>query len=195
MVGNTQRNSIGTLGAVVFDADSLEPMGLSNHHVLVGAEGEEGDEVAQPNSGDPNDVIGTLTRSDFELDCAVCTLNDSREISTGIFDLLPEGVGGVVKPELGMAVAKSGRTTGTTFGIIDGVDTEGFSIIPDLANPPSEGEISAGGDSGSVWIEVETSNAVGLHFAGEADEANEERAFAKRMANVAITLNIMLVAG
>jgi hypothetical protein len=192
-VGNTRHNFGGTFGAVVFDADTLEPLGISNHHALVDVEGEEGDEIAQPNHGDPNDVIGTLSRWDLNLDCAVFALNDSREISTGISDLLPEGVVGVVRPVVGMTVSKSGRTTGTTFGVVDGVSTEEFSVIPDPENPPPDGEISAGGDSGSVWIDVENSNAVGLHYAGEADEANAEKAWAKRMINVATTLNIRLV--
>jgi hypothetical protein len=193
-VGNTRHNFGGTLGAVVFDADSLEPMGISNHHALVDVEGEEGDEIAQPNRGDPDDVIGTLTRWDLNLDCAVFTLNDSREISTGIVDF-PDGVVGVTEPVVGMAVAKSGRTTGTTFGIVDGVSTEEFSVMPDPANPPPDGEISAIGDSGSMWIDVENSNAVGLHYAGEEDDTNEEKAFAKRMVNVATALNIRVVHG
>ena len=191
-VKNTRHTSFGTLGAVVFDAASSVPMGLSNHHVLVGQGGREGDRIAQPSSGNPADVIGTLTRWNLNLDCAVCRLSDSREFSRGIVDF-PQGVKGIVQPVVGMAVAKSGRTTQTTFGIVDGVTIEEFTMIPDPQNPPPTGEISAGGDSGSVWLEDTTTNAVGLHFAGERNpDINAERAWAKRMVNVARALKITL---
>lgn len=194
-VGNQRHTFFGTLGAVVFDAASSVPMGLSNHHVLVGPGGREGDRIAQPSSGNPADVIGTLTRWNLNLDCAVCTLSDSREFSRGIVDF-PQGVKGIVQPVVGMAVAKSGRTTQTTFGIVDGVTIEEFTMIPDPQNPPPTGEISAGGDSGSVWLEDTTTNAVGLHFAGEGNpDINAERAWAKRMVNVARALKITLVDG
>jgi hypothetical protein len=190
-VRNTRHNFFGTLGVVVFDAASLAPMGLSNHHVLVDQGGQAGDTIAQPSSTAPADVIGTLTRWNLGLDCAVCTLNNTRGIERRIVDY-PQGVSGVAQPVVGMAVTKSGRTTGTTFGIVDGVSTEEFTMIPDPQNPPPAGEISAGGDSGSVWLEVANSNAVGLHFAGETDpNVNAERAWAKRMVNVATALNIV----
>jgi hypothetical protein len=190
-VRNTRHNFFGTLGVVVFDADSFAPMGLSNHHVLVGMGGQAGDNVAQPSSTTPANVIGTLTRWDMNLDCAVCTLNNTRAIGRGIVDF-PQGVSDVAHPVVGMDVAKSGRTTETTFGIIDGVSTTEMTMIPDPQNPPASGEISAGGDSGSVWLEVANTNAVGLHFAGETDPVpNAERAWAKRMVNVAAALNIV----
>jgi hypothetical protein len=194
-VKNTRHAFFGTLGAVVFDAASSVPMGLSNHHVLVGQGGRKGDRIAQPSSGNPADVIGTLTRWNLNLDCAVCRLSDSREFSRGIVDF-PQGVKGIVQPLVGMAVAKSGRTTQTTFGIVDGVSIEEFTMIPDPQNPPPTGEVSAGGDSGSVWLAVANNNAVGLHFAGETDpNVNAERAWAKRMVNVARALKITLVDG
>jgi hypothetical protein len=190
-VRNTRHNFFGTLGVVVFDATSLAPMGLSNHHVLVGAGGQAGDNIAQPSSTNANDVIGTLTRWDLNLDCAVSTLNNSRGIGREIVDY-PQGVSGLARPVVGMEVTKSGRTTQTTFGIVDGVSTDEFTMIPDPQNPPPTGEISDGGDSGSVWLVVANNNAVGLHFAGETDpNANAERAWAKRMTNVATTLNIV----
>jgi hypothetical protein len=192
-VRNQRHNFFGTLGAVVFDAASLVPMGLSNHHIFVGVGGRPGDNIAQPSTVNSADVIGTLTRWDLNLDCAVCTLNDSRGFSRGIVDF-PQGVRGVVQPVIGMAVTKSGRTTQTTFGIVDGVTTEEFTVIPDPQNPPRTGEISAGGDSGSVWLEVTTTNAVGLHFAGETNpNVNAERAWAKRMVNVARALKIIIL--
>ena len=191
-VRNTRLGLLGTLGTVVFDAASLAPMGLSNHHVLVGATGVAGDNITQPATTNNADIIGTLTRWNQGLDCAVCTLDNSREISKRMADL-PTGASGVREPFVGMRVAKSGRTTGTTFGIVDGVSTDEFTIIPDPLHPSPTGEISAGGDSGSVWLQVGSNYAVGLHFAGETDtNPASERAWAKRMRRVVTTLNIVV---
>jgi hypothetical protein len=95
--GNQRHNTWGTLGAVVFDAASSVPMALSNHHVLVGSRGRKGDEIAQPISKDPADVIGTLTRWNLPLDCAVCTLDNSRGFSREIIDF-SRGVRGQCGP-------------------------------------------------------------------------------------------------
>jgi hypothetical protein len=191
-VKNTRHAFFGTLGVVVFDQVSGAPMGLSNHHVLVGSGGRPGDNIAQPASNNPQDVIGTLTRWNIGLDCAVCTLNTSRQISIGIVDY-PAGLRAPGMPTIGMAVSKSGRTTQTTFGIVDGVSGAEFTIVPDPANPPPNGEISMGGDSGSVWLEPATFNAIGLHYAGETNpDPNAERAWAKRITNVLTTLNVRL---
>ena len=187
---NTRHSFFGTLGAIVFDATSRVPMALSNHHVFVGQGGQAGDNISQPATENVADRIGTLTRWNIQLDCAVCTLNNSRNISRGIVDY-PNGVRGVVQPVLGMAVTKSGRTTETTFGIIDGVSTFEFTIVPDPQRPSPNGEISSGGDSGSVWLDVAGNRAVGLHYAGETNPApSEERAWAKRMVNVMNALSI-----
>src|SRR5262245_1820108 len=106
-IRNTRHNFLGTLGVVVFDIASGAAMGLSNHHVMVAATGQAGDAIAQPATTNPNDVIGTLTRWNLGLDCAVCTLNASRTISVGIVDY-PAGVGGAGIPVIGNRVSKSG---------------------------------------------------------------------------------------
>ncbi len=189
---NTRHPFFGTLGAVVFDAVSGAQMGLSNHHVFVGNTGQAGDNIAQPATVNQADVIGTLTRWSLQLDAAVCTLNNSRVISTGIVDF-PGDATGAAEPLVGTGVAKSGRTTGTTFGIIDGVSSTEFTVVPDPNRPAPGGEISMGGDSGSVWLRVADSAAIGLHYAGEADpDPAAERAWAHRMVNIVQALNIEL---
>lgn len=191
-VGTTRHPFLGTLGVVVFDAVTGAAMGLSNHHVLVSATGQVGDPVVQPAQNDPANIIGTVARWNIGLDCAVCTLQTTRAISTSIVDF-PGGVAGARPPLIGMAVAKSGRTTGTTRGIIDGVSPLELTVVPDPAHPAPNGEISAGGDSGSVWLEVSSSRAIGLHYAGETDpNPAAERAWAKRMVNVLNALNVRL---
>jgi hypothetical protein len=191
-VGNSLAPSIGTLGTVVFDRRTLEPMALSNHHVLVRGSGSTSDLIAQPGSASASNVIGQLARWSKARDCAVSTLNGSRAISTAIVDY-PGGAAGVATPQLGVKVAKSGRTTATTFGQIDGVSTDSFTIVPDPARPPAGGEISAGGDSGSVWLAVQGNAAIGLHYAGETDPSPSlERAWAKLMTAVTATLDVFV---
>lgn len=147
-------HSPGTLGAIVFDADTSQPMGLSNHHVFFGIDGtgKTGDNIAQPDTVDNADVIGTLARGDPDMDSAVCTLNNAREISRVIEGYSgrpggPDKPTGVMQPLVGMRVTKSGASTEITYGIIDGISPDGkeFTVIPDPDHPSPNGEISAGG--------------------------------------------------
>lgn len=191
-VRNVRFPYFGTLGLMVFDSDSGAPMGLSNWHVLVDPDGAKRDPVTQPGTTNSGDVIGSLTRWDKELDCAVFTLNGSRSITTGVVDSAP-GATSLDEPLIGTNVAKSGRTTGTTFGIIDGVTAQELTIIPDPDRPAPNGEISDSGDSGSVWLRTADSAALGLHYAGESStDPADERAWAKRITNVAQALNFTL---
>ena len=84
-------------------------------------------------------------------------------------------------------------------GVVDGVGTRKITIIPDPLRPSPNGEISDNGDSGSVWLQVDGLNAVGLHYAGEADNEpreppNPERAYAMIMQQVVNALNITFTA-
>jgi hypothetical protein len=76
-------------------------------------------------------------------------------------------------PELGMAVCKSGRTTGYTTGTVSVIDaTVLVNYGPDRPATFDEQIIttpmSSGGDSGSLLVEKDTSQAVGLLFAGSS---------------------------
>ena len=187
--------SAGTLGAIVYDRRTGQPYVLSNWHVLQGGTGEIGDRVIQPGAHDGGsrrkDVTGRLVRSHLGLagDCAIASIEDRGfdERIVGL-DVIPERRIG--KVELRDRVAKSGRTTGVTRGIVTrtGVTSNipyrgvgmreigGCEIRPDPEHLPSDGEVSSGGDSGSVWIMAEGEHqnvVVGLHFAGESDPAPE----------------------
>ena len=188
--------SAGTLGAVVYDKRTGQPYVLSNWHVLHGSSGEIGDRVIQPGSHDGGsrrkDFAGRLVRSHLGLagDCAIASIEDRAfdERIVGL-DVVPERRIG--KVELRDRVVKSGRTTGVTRGIVKrtGVTSNiayrgvgmreigGFEIRPDPDHRPADGEVSKGGDSGSVWMIAEGEHqnvVVGLHFAGESDPAPEE---------------------
>jgi hypothetical protein len=185
--------SAGTVGAIVYDRTTGEPLLLSNHHVLHDDGGRIGDPCLQPgpfDGGHPErDVFGALTRSHLGLagDGAVASLR-GRDFDAEVFGLgvVPTRV---AKADLGDRVVKSGRTTGVTQGIVTRVgvvakidyggrrgvhQVGGFEISPDPAAPPPNHEVSMGGDSGSLWLVVgedgrPTDVAVGLHFAGETD--------------------------
>lgn len=194
--------SAGTIGCLVYDRASRLPYILSNWHVLHGVTGKIGDDVVQPGPYDDNRAqlnrIGKLVRSHLGHagDCAICTV-ENRRFSNVVIDL-GISIDKIGEPELGDKVIKSGRTTGVTHGIVSRVNTiakidyggtirdqeiGGFEIGIDSANPPEKGEISMGGDSGSIWI-FKSSNGkpstimAGLHFAGESSANPTEYAIA-----------------
>jgi endonuclease G len=195
------RETAGTIGCVVFDRDDGTPYVLSNWHVLHGPSGEIGDVVAQPGPFDDNRTnlnrLGTLVRSHLGHagDCAVATI-EGRAVDPNIIDLGVK-VEKLGEPELGDLVIKSGRTTGVTRGVvtrihtISSIDYGGsigeqeigcFEIGVDPDHVPSNGEVSMGGDSGSIWLFVKNGKAssvmAGLHFAGEGSLDPNEHALA-----------------
>lgn len=184
----------GTLGALVRDADGTHYV-LSNNHVLARTNSASpGEAVIQPGlidvacRPDPGQRVGTLSRfvpilfdgAPNRVDAAIAaTLSGAVDPGGAILDIgtpAPE----VVAPALGMAVQKSGRTTGHTFGSI-----EAISVTVDVAYGKrcgqgrqiarfvdqilvTPGSFSAGGDSGSLVLEAGAAapRAVGLLFAG-----------------------------
>ncbi len=194
--------SAGTLGLIAYDKSSGAPCVLSNWHVLQGGTGQLGDDVLQPGKHDDNRInlnhFGKLSRSHLGLagDCAVAKIVD-RKFSAEILDIgvIPSKI---AKVDLLDGVIKSGRTTGTTRGIVRRIDVTvkinyggntgqrrigAFEIGPDPKFPSERSEISMGGDSGAVWL-VTTDNGAptnafaGLHFAGEAKGNADEHALA-----------------
>lgn len=170
-----------------------------------------GEPIYQPgrfDGGTSADVVARLSdvRLDRYMDAAVARLDGGRPYSSMMLGL--GTVGGVLdNPRLGMAVAKSGRSSHVTRGVIDGVSlstkiefAHGVHWFDDqlhIAPPPPwpadgpAGEVSDGGDSGSVWVEEGTNLAVGLHFAGERDPwPSSEHALANPMWRVAKELRI-----
>jgi endonuclease G len=212
-VGNP-RITAGTLGAVVWDRSDAEVCILSNWHVLCGSAAcALGEAIYQPgvyDGGTAADKVAELKRwrLDRDADAALARLIGSRGYSRDILQLNPV-VGIEESPTLGMNVIKSGRTTGVTEGIIDGIGLsltidygggtvqtfhDQLHIVPGPPWPGVDVEISMGGDSGSVWVNKDTGKAVGLHFAGETDPSpTAEHAVANRMVQVAENLNISFV--
>ena len=182
---------VGTLGALVWDNTDGRVCILSNWHVLSGdLEAEAGTPCFQPgrfDQGRSSDIVARLKRWSFDsqTDAALAELTGSRHHCAGEIVSMFQQISGVADPYLGMVVLKSGRSTGFTWGFVDGLyfsSAIGYSdgvvqvfenqihIAP--ANPNVR--ISEGGDSGSVWvteIDGEGYKAVGLHFAGDLPHA------------------------
>ena len=179
----------GTIEAVVFDRTDGQACILSNKHVLAEAVlAETGDQILQPGRTDGGrrdiDAIARLRRTYLGLkgDAAIATLNDARVAHTTQF-----GSGADIRHTRrampGDRVTKSGRTTGVTVGLVEGVgrfkmnyptgeqQIDGFKVrLEDAANPENR-EITFRGDSGSLWYDADTLEGLGLHFAGENDSA------------------------
>ncbi len=188
-IGNS-KGTAGTLGAIVYGNDGT-PYVLSNWHVLQGSDGRIGDDVSQPGPYDDSDVdenrIGKLVKSHLGIagDCALASI-EGREFDPAFFELgyCPTKIAVV---DLGDPVMKSGRTSGITYGRVTRTDVtvkvdyggsagkalvHGFEIGPDENKPSANGELTMGGDSGSIWLidnPADPGIAVGLHFASESE--------------------------
>ncbi len=195
------KGTAGTLGCIVYDKNDNTPYILSNWHVLQGDKSTLDNAVVQPGPHDDNRVelnhCGTLIRSHLGEagDCAICSIED-RNFQENIYEL-GVNVQQLAEPELLDKVVKSGRTTGVTYGIVERIHVitqihygaqTGYKKIGcieigvDPENPPIDGEISKGGDSGSCWMicknNKSTTIMAGLHFAGEANYNPHEYALA-----------------
>jgi hypothetical protein len=177
------RNTYGTLGGRVIDRDTGEALILSNYHVLaVDSTSRPGMSIYQPgrmDGGSGNDRIAALTRHamSVNIDAAVAILNrDGRPLIN--HQLGVGSVTGVATPQIGSQVVKSGATTQVTYGLVTGVEGVSEPIrygnlsriithVMRIEPQRIEDRVSAGGDSGSWWLDQATRQAIGLHFAGQ----------------------------
>jgi endonuclease G, mitochondrial len=193
----------GTLGGWVRDRATGDEMLLSNFHVLAGSGfARPGAAVLQPGRGDGGrQTVATFVRHGMArgVDAAVARLNDSRIPTTEQFQI--GDVTGVVEPQLGQGLIKSGRASGVTRGLVTAIEgvvklrygASGERLIRHVCHivPLTPGsQVSAPGDSGSFWLDADSHAAVGLHFAG-ADRP--EYALAINMAQVEAALGVDVV--
>jgi hypothetical protein len=103
------------------------------------------------------------------VDAAVARPVNASEVLNEILDI--GEVQGTLPARLGMAVRKSGRTTGYTTGQINVIDTTVTVNYGENRTARFEGQLvstpmSQGGDSGSLLVDGDSPRAVGLLFAG-----------------------------
>lgn len=174
----------GTLGCIVRDNATNNPMLLSNFHVMCVDNGwHTGDQMDQPSrvdGGTHSDNIGNLSRAVLSdhVDGAISTLS-GRPFSCQIVDI--GYVAGTTTAVLNSAVRKRGRTTLLTYGFVDSIAAtvkldygdgigertlhDQVSIRPDAAH---NSKFSDHGDSGSVVVD-NSRKVIGLLYAGSDD--------------------------
>jgi len=180
----------GTLGSLVH-ASTTQYI-LSNNHILARQDqATPGEDISQPGLVDtgcqPATTVADFTRAvklGNNVDCAIAQVKPGTMDSTGFI----QGIGtisSVIKaPSVGLAVEKSGRTTGTTKGTIGSIHTsvnvqyqircgQGKKYVISYTNQVvvNSTSFSAGGDSGSLIV---TNNSchqpVALLFAGSSSD-------------------------
>ena len=192
----------GTLGGLMRDQRSNAVVILSNNHVLANSnDARPGDAILQPGVADgghaPADVIANLTRFipiDFSdnaqnhMDAAIATpLEPAAEyVGWDTQNIGPETPGKIRTlgdGDLGLAVQKTGRTTGHTKGSIQGLyatvqvnyGEAGNAVFTDqviISQPLGQDDFSRGGDSGSLVYDDQNA-CIGLLFAGSESTARD----------------------
>jgi hypothetical protein len=180
----------GTLGSLV-TAGGTKYI-LSNNHVLARQDqAVAGEDVSQPGLIDSNCQAATIV-ADYSkavtlgqnVDCAVAQLRTGLMDSTGFIE--GEGVisSSVTSPSVGLAVQKSGRTTGHTTGTIGSINTSvsvqyqlqcgrGRKYTLSYTNQVviNSSSFSGGGDSGSLIVtNASCAHPVALLFAGSSSD-------------------------
>ena len=156
--------------------------------LVVGAAADvvRGEDIAQPgpesSDATPKAVakLKRWTNLAHGLDAAIAQLNTGVEWrNVPLF--LPAAIAGIAAPQLSQHLVKCGISSKLTHAVVDGIhgsyrmdysdfgDTVRFMDGIHLSADPEhvDEDISLEGDSGSMWIDPATNQAVALHFAGE----------------------------
>src|SRR5262249_39535726 len=178
----------GTLGALLTDGTTQYI--LSNNHVLARSDqAVAGEDISQPGLVDSSCNVSTVV-ADFtgaaplgsNVDAAVAQVRAGQMDSTGFIEDIGVPSSTLANASVGLAVAKSGRTTGFTTGTITSINTsvsvqyqascgQGKKFVVSYTNQVVIGgsTFSAGGDSGSLIVTNNAShNPVALLYAGSS---------------------------
>lgn len=193
----------GTFGAVLEDENGVLYI-LSNNHVLANeGQNSKGDLVYQPINESPNKIaklaaVIPLNRSGAnKVDCALAKVIQTKDV-TGV---LPDPIGQLTStspldPQVGMKVEKFGATTGHTIGTVIGTNATfkvdyttapGLLLVDQIQIENGDGDFCGHGDSGSLVVDVETKQAVGLLTVNM-----DGFALANRLSNVIAVLSTKL---
>jgi len=185
-------SSAGTLGLIGYDGfNSSRKVLLTCHHVIADSSAN----VIQPAPGiDRGHILFDLVAFRIRIyppgDASIAELDGQRANRPEQF-----GSGAMISNarsvNLGDLLEKSGRTTGITRAVVDGIGTyyqsypwnsrkaiEGFRLVPLDPQNPNNVEISDEGDSGAVWYDPNTFEGVGLQTAGERSTLPSQFEFA-----------------
>lgn len=202
-----RRLYFGTLGAIVEDNNPPYNLyALSNFHVLcAGNTSKLKNEIIQPSLLDggqyPANTFGAVLRSSLggKVDCAIASIRN-RSAAAAIKNI--GNIRGTKTAILQMPVCKQGRTSGLTYGIVDGINatvkisyggvigdrilTDQIAIVPDTKK---NAVWSEAGDSGSAIAYMENGRiyVVGLHVSGNSQGT---RATANSIRVVEAALNV-----
>jgi hypothetical protein len=178
----------GTLGALI--TDGTNEYILSNNHVLARSDqAVAGEDVSQPGLVDSNCNVSTVV-ADFtgaaplgsNVDAAVAQLRPGQMDSSGFIEDIGVPSSSIQNPSVGLAVAKSGRTTGFTTGTVSSINTsvnvqyqigcnQGRRFTVPYTNQVviNGSTFSAGGDSGALIVTNNNAhNPVALLYAGSS---------------------------
>ncbi|MEG3616599.1 trypsin-like peptidase domain-containing protein [Isoptericola haloaureus] len=179
----------GTLGAGAYDLRSTVPgkppryYALSNNHVLANSnDATIGDPIIQPGAFDggtfPADVIGRLTRyvpirfdgTTNLVDAAIAEIPFDTIDRDIYWTGYPQSL--VTAAQVGMVLKKTGRTTHFTTGRVTALNATvnvnyGGGKVAKFGRQIVTTDMSAGGDSGSLVLDLQN-NPVGLLFAGSS---------------------------
>jgi len=180
----------GTLGSLV-TAGGVNYI-LSNNHVLArGDQAAVGEDISQPGRIDNNCALPPIV-ADFttasplgtNVDAALAQLRTGTMDATGFIEDIGTISSTVKAPAVGLAVAKSGRTTGFQTGTISSINTSvsvqyqkscgsGKKFVVSYTNQVviNSSTFSAGGDSGSLIVSNNSPSChqpVALLFAGSS---------------------------
>jgi hypothetical protein len=174
----------GTVGAIVSKPGETRRYLLSNSHVLANTGlAAPGSNILYPGVSDggnaDTDWVAILDQSVpltpggayvNQVDVALAEILDSRA-GDARFDIY--GAGSPIRfasPEVGMSVMKRGRTSGETTGQVTDVDFHFSLAYPGVGTCGFAAQtlctrFTEDGDSGSLVVDQNTGNLVGLHFA------------------------------
>jgi len=199
----------GTLGLICYDKlNGLNKCLLTAAHVIPG---EIGSPVTQPGGGLDrgrirNDTIGNILRFDPGGDAAIASFNKWRNEP----DLKQFGTKNTIKNlgkvQIGDILTKSGRTSGVTKALVDGIGVyflrtsysvkviKGFKLVPLNGQNSKIEEISDKGDSGSIWFDPSKNAGIGLLIAGanSTKKYHLNFSFAQHLEDIFLTLKISI---
>ena len=173
----------GTLGVTATDMSTSRVGAITCFHVAnIDTDGRIGDRLVQPSRIEggqvPADEIGSIVRSTLSARVDGAFISIDNTISS-LKDIVAYGaVTGTAAANLDMAVRERGRTTGLTYGVIDGIagtykidygNGIGERTLVDqisiAADKDKSAHFSEPGDSGAAVVD-DHGNVVGLLFGG-----------------------------